>query len=382
MTFCRIYKYIATGKEEHNMHTTPQTPRQTYWNRVLLNAFWLILLLYLSSQLFFSMSFWKDHSLTAMRGSFVDQSLLPCSILFILIIILECVYKWKPLWSELTITVTSHLLAFLIIMSLNSVLHVKPLILLLPLLVSMLYLNTRYMILAFAICLLYTIILFINTPAFDYILLSQNIIITLIFIGTSLAGFSVIRRGRDLMQSLHNSVKSEQELRIQNIIMDRMSKIDPLTDLYNHKTFHEYLGWLIDHQQSNPFPMQLAVMDIDNFKKVNDLYGHWVGDIVLKQVAAVLLEHIGADDFAARYGGEEFVIIFTAKSFEESHAILTRILTSISSMPIAEMEDKPVTVSIGMHDFSGSDSKNSTFQKADDALYEAKNTGKNKIVIS
>lgn len=62
----------------------------------------------------------------------------------------------------------------------------------------------------------------------------------------------MIVRGRELIQSLENSVKSEQDLRIQNIIMDRLSKIDPLTDLYNHKTFHEYLGWLIEHQQSTP----------------------------------------------------------------------------------------------------------------------------------
>lgn len=365
------------------MHSPPQTPHQTYWNRVLINVFWLLLLLYINSQLIFSLSVWSPSSVVATKGSFVDHALLACSIIFTLLLILECIYKWKPLWSELSITVASHLLAFLIIMNLNSGLHVKPLIMLLPLLVSMLYLNSRYMIATSAICLLYIMILFTHTSVSDYLMLTQNIIIALIFIGTAMAGFGVIRRGRDLMQSLQNSVKSEQELRIQNIIMDRMSKIDPLTDLYNHKTFHEYLGWLIEHQQSNPFPMQLAVMDIDNFKRVNDLYGHWVGDIVLKQVAATVLEHVGADDFAARYGGEEFVVILTAKSFEESHEIMTRVLTSISSHKyIAEMEGKSVTVSIGMHDFTGVDSKNSTFQKADDALYEAKNTGKNKIVVS
>lgn len=362
------------------MHTPPQTPRETYWNRMLLNVFWSIVFVYLSSQLFFSLTIWGSYSHST--RNFVDQCLLPCSILFILIITLECIYKLKPLWSPLAITIVSHLLAFLIILNLNSELHVKPLIMLLPLLVSMIYLNNRYLIVSSAICLLYMMNLFVGTSLYEYIPLSQNIIIALIFMGTSLAGFGVIRRGRDLMQSLQNSEKSEQELRIQNIIMDRMSKIDPLTDLYNHKTFHEYLGWLIEHQQSNPFPMQLAVMDIDNFKKVNDLYGHWVGDIVLKQVAATILRHIGTDDFAARYGGEEFVIILTAKSFDESYAIMTRILTSISSSPIAEMEGNAVTVSIGMHDFAGTDSKNSTFQKADDALYEAKNTGKNKIVVS
>lgn len=303
-------------------------------------------------------------------------------IIVSLIIILEAIYRWKPLWTELSIMVTSHLLALLIIISLSDELYVKALIMLLPLLISMIYLKSSYMIATSAICLLYMIYLLTKTSIYAYIPIIQTIIISLIFIGTALAGFAVIARGRDLMQSLENSVKSERELRIQNIIMDRLYKIDPLTDLYNHKTFHEYLGWLIEHQQNNPFPMQLAVMDIDNFKKVNDSYGHSVGDIVLQKVAAILLEYIGPDDFAARYGGEEFVVILMAKTLDESHEIMKQILAKISDTPITEMEGKSVTISIGMHDFTGADSKNSTFQKADDALYKAKNTGKNNIVIS
>ncbi|MDH6370813.1 diguanylate cyclase (GGDEF)-like protein [Paenibacillus sp. PastF-3] len=364
------------------MHTTSQTPRQTHWNRVLLNAFWIILIVDLSIHMFVSQCLWGQHSDTLTRGEFITQSLIPDSVILTLIFILEFIYRWKPEWSELAITVASHLFALLIIINLNDELYVKSLIMLLPLLVSMIYMKSSYMIASSAVCLLYTIILFIKASNHGYVPIAQTIIIVLIFASTALAGFAVIGRGRDLMRSLENSVKSEQELRIQNIIMDRLSKIDPLTDLYNHKTFHEYLGWLIDHQQSNPFPMQLAVMDIDNFKKVNDSYGHSVGDIVLQKVAAILLEHVGPDDFAARFGGEEFVVILTSKTLDHSHEIMKHIITSISDTPFAEMNDKNVTVSIGMHDFIGTDSKNSTFQKADDALYEAKNTGKNKIVIS
>lgn len=363
------------------MHIPPPTPRQIYWNRVLLNTFWIVLFVYLASQLFVSLSMWSHQPGFSGGQYFISHILIPDSILLILLLILEAIHKWKPLMSEFSIIVASHLYGILIIMNLSTEYHVKPLIMLLPLLVSMIYLRVNYMKASSVVCLLYIIMLFLNTNTYDYNLRIQNMIITMIFAGTSLAGFGVIVRGRDLMKSLENSVKSEQDLRIQNIIMDRLSKIDPLTDLYNHKTFHEYLGWLIDHQQNNPFPMQLAVVDIDNFKKVNDQYGHWVGDIVLKQVAAVMLQHIGSDDFAARYGGEEFVIILTAKPLEDSRQIMEKILTGIASLPISEMENKPVTVSIGMHDYDGADSKSSTFQQADDALYEAKKTGKNKIVI-
>ncbi|ASA25287.1 GGDEF domain-containing protein [Paenibacillus donghaensis] len=363
------------------MHPPAQTPRQAYWNRVLLNAFWAVLIVYLCTQFLVSRSIWSDQPKTSTLDYMISHILVPDSLILMMMILLECTYRWRPSWSELAISAASHLYALLIIIHLGSEFHVKPLIMLLPLLVSMIYLKSSYLLASSSVCLVYTIALFIQTSHSDYTMRTQIIIIALIFAGTSLAGFGIIGRGRDLKISLENSLKAEQDLRIQNIIMDRLSKIDPLTDLYNHKTFHEYLGWLIEHQQNNPFPMQLAVMDIDNFKKVNDLYGHWVGDIVLKQVSASLLAHIGTDDFAARYGGEEFVVILTAKTLEESQEIMNKVLTGIAGTPVAEMEGKSVTVSIGMHNYSGADSKSSIFQRADDALYEAKKTGKNKIVI-
>ena len=363
------------------MQIPPPTPRQMYWNRALLNTFWLVLFVYLASQFYITFSMWSYRPEFSGKQHLVMHILVPDSVLFILLLILETIHRYKPLLSELSILLTSHLYGILIILNLHSDFHVKPLIMLFPLLVSTVYLRENYLKASSVICLLYMVLLFLNTSIYDFTLRIQNIIITLIFAAVSLTGFAVIARGKELMRSLENSVKSEQELRIQNIIMDRLSKIDPLTDLYNHKTFHEYLGWLIDHQESNPFPMQLAVIDIDNFKKVNDQYGHWVGDIVLRQVAAVMLRHIDSDDFAARYGGEEFVIILTSKTVADSSRIMENILAGIAGLPISEMDNASVTVSIGMHEYNGGDSKSSIFQQADDALYEAKKTGKNKIVI-
>ncbi|AIQ10881.1 hypothetical protein PDUR_01740 [Paenibacillus durus] len=356
------YIGIATGNEDHLMFNSLYTPRQLNWNRVLLNAFWIMLLVHLLNQMLNS------------------HSLLPDLMILGVILLLECIYKWKTVLSEISITIGSYFISSLIIAFLSENIHVKPFFLLLPLLVSMIYLETLYLILSSTAALLYTAVVFGRRVGNEDMRIEMILTISII-VATLLTGLAVIRRGRDLIRSLESSEKSEQDLRIQNIIMDRLSKIDPLTDLYNHKTFHEYFGWLIEHQESNPFPMQLAILDIDNFKKVNDTYGHSVGDIALKQVAATILKHIGADDFAARYGGEEFVVILTAKPLEAAHEIMERVRTSIAGLPIAEMEGKSVTVSIGMHDFQGSGSKSLVFQKADDALYEAKKTGKNRIVI-
>ncbi|BCG56917.1 GGDEF domain-containing protein [Paenibacillus sp. URB8-2] len=339
------------------------TPRQLNWNRVLLNAFWIGLLVHTSSRMFNSLI------------------LLPDLIILGVVILLECIHKWRPKLCEVSIMVGSYVISLFITILIPSNIQASLLIMLFPLLVSMIYLKNSYLIASTAFSLFYMIVQLSLLSVHNHIVWSESILISIIFAATALTGFAVIRRGQDLIRSLENSEKSEQDLRIQNIIMDRLSKIDALTDLYNHKTFHEYFSWLIDHQQSNPFPMQLAILDIDNFKKVNDTYGHGVGDIALRQVAATVLEHIGADDFAARYGGEEFVIILTAKPLEASYEIIERVRKGIANLPIPEMEGKSVTVSIGMHDFQGAESKNHVFQKADDALYEAKKTGKNKTVI-
>ncbi|AIQ66593.1 GGDEF domain-containing protein [Paenibacillus graminis] len=364
------------------MHIPPPTPRQTYWNRMILNAFWLVLLVHLLTQIIICCSMQGDYPWLSGTSYLTGNVLIPVIMILGIILTLETIYKWRPLLSEICNVAASHLIAILMILNLNDIFYVKPLIMLIPLLVSMLYLRSIYLKATSILCVTYMILLLLDTSVYGNSLHIQNMIIAFILTGTALAGFGIIARGHDLMQSLESSLKSEQDLRIQNIIMDRLSKVDPLTELYNHKTFHEYLGWLIEHQQSNPFPMQLAVLDIDNFKKVNDQYGHWVGDIVLRQVAGIVLKHIGADDFAARYGGEEFVVILTAKPLEDSRRIMTQILHGIAELPVAEMEGNSVTVSIGMHDYAGTDSKSSTFQQADDALYEAKKTGKNKIVVA
>ncbi|KAA9000960.1 GGDEF domain-containing protein [Paenibacillus spiritus] len=363
------------------MSKSPPAPRQLNWNRLLINALWVVMFVQLFIQLFILWSVWGQSAFH--NGNSVSRShaLLTDTLLLALLVLLEFINARRPDLSEGAIAAGSHVFAILLIMFMSPDIHAKPLLLLLPMLVTILYMRMGYLAASACVCLLYMLFLFGTSSQYDYALRIEHLIYTFVFLLSALTGYAVILRERDLTRSLANSVKAEQDLRIQNIIMDRLSKIDPLTDLYNHKTFHEYFGWLIEHQQSNPFPMQLAILDIDNFKKVNDTYGHWVGDIALKQVAATILKHIDSDDFAARYGGEEFVVILTSKSLDHSRMLMESVRTGIMELPVDEMEGKSVTVSIGMHDFNGSDSKSFVFQKADDALYEAKKTGKNKIVV-
>lgn len=361
------------------MPASMQTLRRTYWNRVLLYLFWGVLATKTVVHIFVFVTAWETSF--GYAPPYIARLLIPTALAVLLLGGLEGINRLYPRISEAAIAAGSYLFAFLIIASVSPDIHSRPLIMILPLLVSMIYLKSRYLIVSTVACCLAILILSRHAPDDGYFLRAEHTLSIFIFAGVAVTGLLVIRRGTELLTSLEHSLKAEQDLRIQNIIMDRLSKIDPLTDLYNHKTFHEYLEWLIDHQQSNPFPMQLAVLDIDNFKQVNDLYGHWVGDIALKQMAAVMLRHIGTDDFAARYGGEEFVVIFMGKPLEQSRAILEEIREAIAAAGIAEMGGNAITVSIGMHGFDGADSKGRVFQKADDALYQAKNSGKNKLVV-
>lgn len=358
------------------MSASSHPPRHLFWNRMMLNAFWVMLIAKIVCKAILYRP--PVHPLSEI----ITSLYMPDLLILCLMLGLEAINRLFPERSKLFIIAGSYLWAILAVDSISHTIHIRVLVMLVPLLVSMIYLNIRYLVAATLVSIL-VVVYWYAGPAHQsssaYAV--EGIIVAFIFAGVALTGFGVISRGTSLLRSLEHSLESEQNLRIQNIIMDRLSKIDPLTDLYNHKTFHEYLGWLIDHQQSNPFPMHLAILDIDNFKKVNDSYGHWVGDIALKQVAAELLRQIGTDDFAARYGGEEFAVILTAKSAEEARVTMERIREGIAQASIAEMGGNTVTVSIGMHEYCGTDTKSQVFQSADDALYEAKKSGKNKVIV-
>jgi len=152
--------------------------------------------------------------------------------------------------------------------------------------------------------------------------------------------------------------------------------IDPLTGLYNRN----YLRDL----KINPQNYTVAIMDIDDFKKINDTYGHDVGDIVLKEVAFVIKNSIREkEDIPIRFGGEEFLILLKRKkNFKELNA-LERLLTHIRNKEIYTKDKKiKVTASIGVDlTYTPEETLFERIRKADKALYCAKNRGKNRIEI-
>lgn len=151
--------------------------------------------------------------------------------------------------------------------------------------------------------------------------------------------------------------------------------IDGLTGLYNYKALFN-----LTKENLNNNSMQLAILDLDNFKLINDTYGHETGNKVLKKLAKLLQEIQSENIKVARYGGEEFAVLFLHEEIENSYQILEKIRRKISNVKFENIPDRKVTFSGGISSFKNNMSINDFFDSADKLLYIAKANGKNQII--
>ncbi len=122
-------------------------------------------------------------------------------------------------------------------------------------------------------------------------------------------------------------------------------------------------------------------IDIDYFKKVNDAYGHDVGDLVLRKVAETIMRSVRVGDTVARWGGEEMVVSLLGANLEDSKIKAEEIRKNVEAIEFAEIPDLKVTISIGIVSSEISSNFEELIKKADEALYESKNTGRNKVTV-
>jgi diguanylate cyclase (GGDEF)-like protein len=163
-----------------------------------------------------------------------------------------------------------------------------------------------------------------------------------------------------------------------------LSITDELTGAYNRRHFIDLARQVHARAQRYDEIFSIAILDIDDFKGINDTYGHLVGDQALIQVARICRENIRLPDIFARYGGDEFVFLFSATGKEKAHTCLERILEDISNNPIQHDGRKMrIQVCIGLAEYSNKEFLiDDLLREADMALYQAKHTGKNKVVPS
>lgn len=178
-------------------------------------------------------------------------------------------------------------------------------------------------------------------------------------------------------------VDLQKELLASNRRLELLSITDGLTQLYNHRYFQEEMARTFEESLRYQRPLALALIDLDFFKKVNDSYGHAVGDEVLKAVSKIFLESIRTSDLAARYGGEEFAVMMPETTMEDALQFAEKIRTMVASTPVQTKDGKEihVTVSIGVAAVPHPRLRTARdlIDDADRNLYEAKQGGRNQV---
>lgn len=158
-----------------------------------------------------------------------------------------------------------------------------------------------------------------------------------------------------------------------------LSITDSLTGLYNRRHMNQQLEQKIQTQQQTNTPLCLAMLDIDNFKQINDQHGHNFGDTVIKEVATSLKEQLTNQHIIARWGGEEFLILFEC-DITEAIEICEKLRQKVFNQTI----ERPlnISVSVGVAQYRTGSEQNTVIARADDALYQAKKSGKNCVIQS
>ncbi len=153
---------------------------------------------------------------------------------------------------------------------------------------------------------------------------------------------------------------------------------DFLTQVANRGSFDRAIFDMVHDFYNRNYPFALLMLDIDNFKQINDTYGHQAGDYVLRELAKVIKEQLRARDLIARYGGEEFAVLLPGVTFSQAIRIAERIRKAVEKHLFKyEDRDIPVTVSVGVAVMRDGLDETSIVEKADQALYLAKKSGKN-----
>ncbi|WLD93239.1 GGDEF domain-containing protein [Alkalihalobacillus sp. AL-G] len=346
----------------------------TRLNRKILNVYWVIIglssVIELVNYTFTTLPF-KQYALY--------DVVLPTILTSLIMLVCEWGRSYFPKRANDFVVVTGLLIAvvFICIRPDVAVLRAS---LFLPILVSGAYFNKRSIRLATVSSFLSYIMLYFLHPY-----LNANVGYTEHFMMLSmlpiaaLAVTGVMVRGLEIADHYRRSLEKQEELIVENTLMEKLAKTDSLTGLYNQISFHQYLDELLKHHAQHGFSLQMAIFDLDNFKQVNDTYGHRAGDQVLKELSDLIKREITPDDFAARYGGEEFIVLFIGKPMERTMELVELIRTKIEQLSFSALDGSHVTVSIGVKDYHRSVEKEQFFEKADSLLYKAKRSGKNQV---
>lgn len=246
--------------------------------------------------------------------------------------------------------------------------------------------------------------LFINSgrPLLEKLLLSAVPIILLILLySQSLRGFPIYYLNLDVIHLLHigNLVatvalvsylahyyskgvnESERQLQKLTKAYEELATYDSLTRLLNRHAMTQAIEDEVSRSRRDNKPFVLALGDIDDFKKINDRFGHHAGDVLLKELASRMQQRLRRHDVISRWGGEEFLILLSDVSLAEAESVLNELREYLARPVQIKNHDHVVTITFGAAQYSDEQGIEQTIQAADRAMYRGKTAGKNRVVL-
>ncbi|TBO30341.1 GGDEF domain-containing protein [Aquabacterium lacunae] len=175
-----------------------------------------------------------------------------------------------------------------------------------------------------------------------------------------------------------------QAQRLQDTLgqVQALATTDMLTGLLNRRQIEQVMADEMARAARAGTPLSVAVLDLDHFKRINDLYGHRMGDEVLRRFAGLIKAELRALDHSARWGGEEFLVLMPHVEGDQALVALERIRQKLSELPMSEHESLRVTLSAGLAVWQVGESLEQVIERADLALYEAKHAGRNRVALA
>lgn len=186
----------------------------------------------------------------------------------------------------------------------------------------------------------------------------------------------LIRKNQELEQSYDFLRRTRQELNYQELL----AQTDELTGLYNRRCFSAQLTKAVKWIAGNGRPVGVVLIDLDHFKPINDRLGHSAGDQVLRQVAEIIRQDVGANHLPCRLGGDEFAVLLTNMRREEVEQRAELIRAGIEAMAPVEQTALRITASLGVAVYQAGDCEETLVQRADRNLYRGKELGRNQVL--
>lgn len=211
--------------------------------------------------------------------------------------------------------------------------------------------------------------------------LYMRISVVILFAIFTIIALKLVKQQQSISSELEKQKNQLEEIvLVRTESLEKLATTDELTDVFNRRKFNELLGYEIERYNRYRHPFSFVILDIDYFKKVNDQFGHQVGDDILVSVALVLKGITRKSDVVARLGGEEFGIILPDTDEGTAYNVADKIRMNIENAKFSKIEK--LTLSAGVTEYVANQDMKDVFYKADQALYEAKNSGRNRVFAS